>query len=55
MTDKQLDKLFLRLERRIQEIGQELNEMADELGRATYELTELRKQRDEYRDRWLRA
>jgi hypothetical protein len=55
LTDKQLDKLYLKIDRRITRINEEMYALGLELGEATYEIAELRRSRDEYRDRWLRS
>lgn len=55
VTDRQLDKLIGRLDRRLMRLRAECDEAINELADIISSLKTTRAERDEYRERWLRS
>jgi hypothetical protein len=53
VTDKQVDRLIARLDKRIMRTRVELEKMTLELADVIHAVKELREDRDEYERRWL--
>lgn len=55
VTDRQLDKLIGRLDRRLMRLRAECDDAINDLADIIGSLKTTRTERDEYRERWLRS